>query len=427
MNTDIHDFFEKRQRLGVQPGLDRIESLLDALDHPEKKFTSIHIAGTNGKGSTGAFLQAALRANRYQVGTFTSPSLSGLTGFILHNGESISEDVFTELFQEMEPVIEEMDNQGRHPSHFEIITALAFLYFSKNVDIAIIEAGMGGRDDTTNVIQPVLSIITTVSKDHTAFLGNTITEIASHKAGIIKSRTPIITGVEGEGLIPIINEANKKRAVLYRFGMDFTIKDVQIDEFEWKNLGSRYRIKLQTIGLHQHQNASVAIQAIKVLKNRFGHLDMRISIEAIQKVMIPGRMEKIHDNPFILVDGAHNEAGMKAFIKTVRAIYPRRKVLVLFAAFKDKDIEEMQKQLADVFPNLYTTSFDHPRAAALTDYPLKGENEFVEDWQAWIEDKIKTSKVPILITGSFHFINLIRSFIDFSKKIDIDTETDDLL
>lgn len=411
MRTNIHEFFEKSQQLGVQPGLDRIEALLEALDHPEKKFTSVHIAGTNGKGSTGAFLQAALRANRYRIGTFTSPSLHGLTGFILYNGEFISEDVFAELFEEIEPVIEQMDEEGKPPSHFEIMTALAFLYFSRNVDIAIIEAGMGGRDDTTNVIQPVVSIITTVSKDHTAFLGDTLTEIAAHKAGIIKPHTPIITGVEGEALTPIVNEANKKRAVLYRFGMDFTMKNIQIDEFEWKNLGSRYRVKLRTIGLHQHQNASVAIQALKVLKNRFGHLDMHTSIEAIQKVTIPGRMEKIHDNPFILVDGAHNEAGVRAFIKTVRAIYPRRKVHVLFAVFKDKDIEEMQSQLADVFPNLYITSFNHPRAAALTDYPLQDKGKQVEDWQAWIEERIKTSMAPILITGSFHFIDYIRSFV----------------
>lgn len=114
-------------------------------------------------------MQAALRANRYRIGTFTSPSLNGLTGFILYNGEFISEDVFAELFEEIEPVIEQMDREGKPPSHFEIMTAMAFLYFSRNVDIAIIEAGMGGRDDTTNVIQPVLSIITTVSKDHTAF------------------------------------------------------------------------------------------------------------------------------------------------------------------------------------------------------------------------------------------------------------------
>ncbi|WP_152654758.1 folylpolyglutamate synthase/dihydrofolate synthase family protein [Oceanobacillus sp. CFH 90083] len=411
MRTNIYDFFEKRQQLGVQPGLDRIKALLEALDHPEEKFTSIHIAGTNGKGSTGAFLQAALRANRYQVGTFTSPSLHGLTGFILINGEPISETAFTELFQEIEPVIEQMDKEGRSPSHFEIITALSFLYFSRNVDIAIIEAGMGGREDTTNVIKPVLSIITTVSKDHTAFLGETLEEIAAHKAGIIKPFTPIITGVEGEGLLPIVTEANKKRAVLYRFGMDFMMENVQVDEFEWKNIASSYRVKLQTIGLHQHHNASIAIQALKVLKNRFGHLDIQVAIEAIQKVMIPGRMEKIHDNPFILVDGAHNEAGMKAFIKTVRAIYPRRKVKVLFAAFKDKDLKEMQSLLADVFPNLYITSFDHPRAAALTDYPIQDKGEQVEDWKTWIEDKINSSTAPILITGSFHFIDIIRSFV----------------
>ncbi|WP_080874230.1 bifunctional folylpolyglutamate synthase/dihydrofolate synthase [Oceanobacillus timonensis] len=415
MNTNIHDFFEKRQQLGVQPGLDRIESLLGAFNHPEKTFTSIHIAGTNGKGSTATFLQAALRANRYRVGTFTSPTLHGLTGFILHNGEPISERVFSELFYEMEPVIERMDKEGKAPSHFEIITALAFLYFSRNVDIAIIEAGMGGREDTTNVIHPILSIITTVSKDHTAFLGDTIKEIASHKAGIIKSKTPIITGVEGEGLTPIIHEANKKRAVLYRFGMDFVVNDLQIDEFEWKNIASSYRVKLRSIGLHQHQNASIAIQAIKVLKNSFGHLDMRIGIEAIQKITIPGRMEKIHDSPFILVDAAHNEAGIKAFIKTVRAIYPRRKVQVLFAAFKDKDVQAMQTSLTDVFPNLYITTFDHPRAASLTDYPLQDKGEQVEDWQAWLEEQIKTSMAPVLITGSFHFTSLVRAFVKSMK------------
>ncbi|GIO21783.1 folylpolyglutamate synthase/dihydrofolate synthase family protein [Oceanobacillus sp. J11TS1] len=411
MFPNINDFFDKRQQLGVQPGLKRIETLLAALDHPEKKFASIHIAGTNGKGSTGTFIQSALKANRNRVGMFTSPSLHGLTGFILINGEPISEDAFAELFHEIYPIIQQMDNAGKAPSHFEIITALAFLYFSRNVDIAIIEAGMGGREDTTNVIQPILSIITTISKDHTAFLGDTLEEIAEHKAGIIKPFTPIITGVEGEGIIPIINEANKKRAVLYRFGMDFSFSDTQIDEFEWKNLASRYRVRLKTPGSHQHHNASVAIQALKVLKNRYGHIDMQLAIEAMQKVTIPGRMEKIHDNPFIMVDGAHNEAGIKVFIETVKAIYPKGNVHVLFAAFKDKDIKEMQRLLGDAFSNLYITSFDHPRATALTDYPWKGKGIQVHSWQTWIEDQIKDATTPILVTGSLHFIDLVRSFV----------------
>lgn len=406
---DMEEFFEARQQLGIQPGLDRIEALLAALNHPERKIPSIHIAGTNGKGSAAAFIQAGLKANHYRVGTFTSPSLYGLRGYILVNGEPISEAAFEEVFQEVYPLILQLDNKKMAPSHFEIMTAVAFLYFSRYVDMAIIEAGMGGREDTTNVITPVLSIITTVSKDHTAFLGDTLEQIARHKAGIIKPFTPIITGVEGEGLIPIVQEANKKRAVLYRIGMDFAYKDIQIDEFQWQNIASNYRVKLQSIGLHQHHNASIAIQAMKVLKNKYGHLDIQQAIHTMQKVTVPGRMEKIHDNPFVLIDGAHNEAGIRSFIKTVRAIYPRKKVIILFAAFRDKDVQTMQTLLMDVFANVYVTTFDHPRAMPLNEYPVQENVNFVADWKAWMEEKLKTADAPILITGSLHFIDLIRN------------------
>lgn len=171
---EIESFFNSRKSLGIKPGLDRIKKLLQLLDNPQDRIQAIHIAGTNGKGSTVHFIKDALQANGYHVGIFTSPSFSGLTGHMFIDNSAIPETKFVKLCNEIYPFIVQLDNENKSPTEFEIITALAFVYFSAHVDIVLVEAGMGGREDTTNCFQPLISIITNVARDHTAFLGNSL-------------------------------------------------------------------------------------------------------------------------------------------------------------------------------------------------------------------------------------------------------------
>src|SRR5699024_8638115 len=217
-------FFNHRRNIGIKPGLERIKELLDRLGNPERELNVIHIAGTNGKGSTIHFLNAALRENDYQTGIFTSPSFTGLTGHILLNGEPIEVGEFIKILNVIYPAVIEMDHSDRAPTEFEILTALAFVFFSKNGEIILIETGMVRRFDTINVVQPLISNITNIAMDHTEYLGETLREIAFHKAGIIKNHAPVIIGsMEDDALQVIKNEALKNEVDYYILGENFLI------------------------------------------------------------------------------------------------------------------------------------------------------------------------------------------------------------
>ena len=228
MNTikEAEDFLNSRKQYGIKPGLDRIQALLEGMNHPENYLQSIHVAGTNGKGSTIAFLSHALIQNGYRTGIFTSPSFYGLKGYFLLDENFIEDDIIVHELNLLLPYIQELDRQGNAPTEYEILTALAFLVFKDRADITLIETAMGGRFDTTNVVHPLLSIITNVEMDHMNFLGNSVSEIAFHKAGIIKNQVPVILGKTKEEAFQVIQqEAEEKKAPLLRFGTDFFLNE----------------------------------------------------------------------------------------------------------------------------------------------------------------------------------------------------------
>src|SRR5699024_3428120 len=215
--AEIEDFLHKRKKIGIKPGLTRVKYLFKKMNHPEKYLSIIHVAGTNGKGSTIQFINKALIACNYQVGMFTSPSFTGVRGHFLINGVEISNKDLIFTMNELLPVIQEMDRRNMHPTEFEIITVLALLLFKNRTDIVLLETGMGGRYDTTNCVIPLLSVITNVEKDHMNFLGQTIEEITAHKAGIIKKNRPVVIGrVTDESEIVIKEEAKRKNAPIYQ-------------------------------------------------------------------------------------------------------------------------------------------------------------------------------------------------------------------
>ncbi|GGJ84152.1 tetrahydrofolate synthase [Lentibacillus kapialis] len=418
----VKAFFQVRKQYGVKPGLERIYKLLDLLDNPERKMNAVHVAGTNGKGSTVHFLNQALIANGYTVGVFNSPSLKGLTGHILCNDNSITENTFMYYFNKVYPFIRQLDEQQRHPTEFEILTVIAFLYFADHTDIALVEAGMGGREDTTNCFDPILSIITNISWDHTEFLGKNIESIAYHKAGIIKKNRPIIVGEMSDNATSVIYaEAQKKNAPLYRMGDAFQYKITNVkgnhQTFQWGTIsGINMEIRLQAAGGHQVQNASLAIMALVLFEKKGFRLNRYDYLKGLITAQLPGRFEQIHSRPAIILDGAHNPAGAQAFKETLEANFKNTENHLIFAVFKDKDLKRMLEILEPHFSTITLTTFDHPRAAEVEQLGEIGIHaELRNDWRHAIRQisfEQKDEDVCYFITGSLHFIAMVRKYAE---------------
>ncbi|WP_017797172.1 bifunctional folylpolyglutamate synthase/dihydrofolate synthase [Oceanobacillus kimchii] len=410
----IEQYFNNRETIGVQPGLDRVNKLLKYVNYPDKNLPIIHIAGTNGKGSTSQFIQSALLANNYKVGSFTSPSFYGIRGFIQINQQPISESVFSHAFQKMLPAIEMLDKEENSPSNFEILTVLSFVCFEDNVDIAVVEAGMGGMLDTTNVISPILTIITTVSYDHTAFLGDTLVEIAEQKAGIIKPLIPMITGVSGAAYDIIEKKTEEMYSPLFVLDKDFTYESITMNRFIFNISKQQFHINLDMSGKHQHYNASIALYGLHLLREQGWQLTEEKIIEGVEQAKLPGRLEKIHNNPSIIVDGAHNLEGIHALVDAVKRQYSKSDHHILFAAFKDKDVENMINCLKENLSNVNVTTFDHVRAPSLEELELLDTNQpqlLVYDWKKYIDTAFEHKNECYYITGSLHFISLVRHYV----------------
>ncbi|MGW6299849.1 bifunctional folylpolyglutamate synthase/dihydrofolate synthase [Peribacillus butanolivorans] len=418
---EINHFFEQRQvQLGMNFGLSRMETLLTKLGNPQEGLKYIHIAGSNGKGSTLHYIKEILLAEGIRVATFTSPYLIRMNEQLKINTDEISDNDFVAAFQELWPIVQEMDSAGNGPTQFEILTAMAFSYFSKKeVDLVLMETGLGGRLDTTNVIQPLLSIITSISLEHTNILGNTLAEIASEKAGIIKSGAPIISGVTAEEPAKVIEEKAASADVpYYQLGRDFYVKDVKqsihgqsfsilLDNRSIRN------IDLQMLGRHQIDNAALAVAAVMLVIEGIDEKSIR---KGIGEAKWKGRFEKISDEPLVIIDGAHNPAGIEVLIETLKTHYPDYTYRFIFSSFRDKDYSQMLHMLEKEAIEIIITEFNHERAADAEKLykQCSHENKSIDkDWQAAIrKGRQKTGEKEILvITGSLYFLSLVREFI----------------
>lgn len=419
--TQVKSFFQKRNHFGIKPGLYRMRQLLRLSDHPEKQLKAVHIAGTNGKGSTIQYMKSALMENGYQVGVFSSPSLDGIVGHMVINNEAITPKQLISLLNKLYPSILYLDEHNQHPTRFEIITVLAFMFFQQHADIALIEAGMGGKDDTTNCIDPQLSVITNVDYDHMQFLGDTLTAIADHKAGIIKRDRPVIIGdTKEEALQRIKKVAQQVHSPVYQLGEEFTYSEGKNNQtsqrFIWSYKTAQFDVNIQQKGNHQIINCSVAIMALIILKKQGIQMNLKLSINAIASTLLPSRFEQIYKNPSVIVDGAHNVSAIHAFIQTMEKSYSDTNKTLVFAAFKDKDIPGMLAQLTRHFSTIILTTFDHPRAASLHELKslidgesakikLLGWNELQDQFQQKLEQEKDTH---YFFTGSLHFIQAIK-------------------
>ncbi|MGE6629064.1 bifunctional folylpolyglutamate synthase/dihydrofolate synthase [Bacillus sp. NPDC077027] len=416
-----------RLKFGVKPGLERMKWLMNKLDHPERKLNAIHVAGTNGKGSTIAFTRSILEAAGYSVGTFTSPFILTFNERISVNGKPISDESWLRIVNKLKPFVDELDQTALGAAtEFEIITACAFEFFAEEhpVDFVLFEAGLGGRFDSTNVVEPILTTITSIGHDHVMILGDTLEEIAGEKAGIIKKGTPMITAVHQSEALAVIQETAKRERVACTSLYDDCIFEHEQaletgERFTFKTRKKEYpHLETGLIGTHQRQNAALAILLIEWLEQkRFIQINEADIYDGIKHATWPGRFEKLSDQPPVYLDGAHNEEGMARLVETVQAHFSGKNIHVCFSALKDKPYHQMIKQLETISTSIHFVSFDFPRAEnaealySCCNLTHKSYTDDPESVLKLIEHKKHDRDAVIIVTGSLYFISDIRNRI----------------
>ncbi len=393
------DYLYDLERFGIKLGLDVVQELLGRLGNPEKQLKTVHITGTNGKGSTACYIATILEKAGYKTGLYTSPHLVNFTERIKINGLEISEQELCSLVEEIRE-----KSAGIQPTFFEFTTALAFLYFArKKVDIAVIEVGMGGRLDATNVLVPELSVITHIDLDHQKYLGNTKLEIAKEKAAIIKPEVALVTAEQDPKILNLFQEVCDEQTskLIHVKNWKLISGDFNGQEFEF---GSK-KCFTRMLGQHQLQNAATAITVVHQLQQKWKISEKDIQ-EGIATAHWAGRLDCISKNPLIMVDGAHNLEGMtrlSEFLKTV----PNREVLVLGIA-EDKEIAKMVKLIAPLFKKAIITQGNFKPAptkviaAEVRKYILCEEVPNVKD--ALIRAKELANGKLIFCTGSLYMV-----------------------
>lgn len=339
---------------GIQPGLDTISRLLERLGNPQLEYKSIHIAGTNGKGSTAAMLREMLVRAGYKTALYTSPHLHRFSERVVINHEEISE---ADLDRLEEKVAEHCE--GLEPTYFEFTTAMAFLYFAEQKpDIAVIEVGLGGRLDATNLVDTLVSVITPLSIDHPEFLGSDIRDIAFEKAGIIKHKRPVVVSKQPLEAMNIIEEvAGKSDSPLFIEGRDFESTPTPYPYFTF--VGRRTKLeglRCRLLGRHQLQNSAVALATAEVVEELGFSIGERYMREGITHVKWEARMEIAHDNPIVVIDGTHNVGGAKVLVKTIEDEFPRKKVHLLMGMQVTKDLPNFLSILAPCIEMIHATS-----------------------------------------------------------------------
>ncbi|MEO1768193.1 Mur ligase family protein [Candidatus Enterococcus ferrettii] len=421
------DWIHSRKKFGSRPGLERVQALLDKAGNPEKQVPVIHIAGTNGKGSTVAYLRSMLAAAGLTVGSFTSPYIEEFNERIAINGEPIADDELITWVERYQPLVANLDEQPEINgiTEFEVLTAMALDYFlDQQVDVAIVEVGLGGLLDSTNVVEPILTAITTIGYDHTDILGETLPEIAHQKAGIIKNNIPVVTGnIPTEALTVIKDKAESEQAAIYQYDKDYQVKYLQPDgnwgeRFDFTSESGRLsKLKISLLGRHQIENAGIAIILYQLYCQK-KHLP--VEEKAIRSGLLaaqwPARMEKISDEPLIILDGAHNDHAVKRLVDNMRREFSQYTIHILFSALETKDVDSMLKDLHKIpHAHMYITTFDYPKALNLSQYDDQETEQFsvVSLWQFGLAEILESMDAEdlLLVTGSLYFVSEVRQLL----------------
>ena len=411
----IQEWLKKSESIPRKHGLYRMEAILEALGNPERELKSIHIAGTNGKGSTAAMVTAFAKAHGLRVGTFTSPHMDSIRERIQLDGVPLEEEPFWQAASVVREVENRLLEEWGAFNYFEILTAMMFVVFQQEaVDLAIIEVGIGGLLDNTNVGHPLVSVITTIGLDHQDLLGSTLEEITAQKAGIIKSGQQVVVGPVTRECMDVIREiASEKGATVQAFGEDFSLVEDSYQDIELTILLEQLALN----GTFQKENATAAIRAFRSWMEATGRSVQPEFIEAALRVVSwPGRMEVLQETPLVIIDGAHNLPAIERLVQNMTARVGKKQTL-LFSALTRKDSQQMLLRLQEAIPdvNIILTSFHPSRGMSIArsdveaylDSPQVSYEESFED----VIDRFASStddKSELWVTGSLYFIAEVR-------------------
>lgn len=408
--ADYNNILEYLKSISVSKlGLSRTAELCERLGNPQNKTKIIHVAGTNGKGSFCTMLSAVLRDSGYKTGGFLSPALTEVTDSFRIDGSEISREDFAEIMTDIIPHCEAMDDT---PTEFEVLTACAFeLFARKNCDIAVIECGMGGDTDATNVISsPVLSVITNIALDHTAFLGNTVQEITSHKAGIIKQGRPVLYGGNNDEAREIISNTAEKNHSPIRIANYGNMQNVKSDLCGISADFQGIHIQTRMTGTYQPYNIANVLTAVEMLRNEGLNIPESAVKSGLLSARLHGRFELVSENPTIIFDGSHNPDGIKQTADSIEKYFGDKKAALLIGVMADKDYELYPKMLGKYIDRVYTVKPDNPRALDSTTllltfakYGIYGAT--CEDFDKVIKlavDYAAENDIPLIALGSLY-------------------------
>ena len=348
--------------------LGRVRELLTRLGEPQQGVPTVHVAGTKGKGSTCAMVASALEAAGYRTGLYTSPHLHSLQERIQVSGQPISREELARAVARLKPVVDGMESR-EHLTTFEVLTALALGYFREQaVEVQVLEVGLGGRLDATNVVDPLVAVITSLSLDHTALLGDSLEQIAWEKGGIIKPGVTVVSAPQRPEALGVLEGLCRERgARLVLVGREVTWQggawSLQGQGLGVQGQRESYQLLIPLLGVHQQENAAVAVAALEVLMPGFPRLTPQAIARGLARVFWPGRFQVLRERPPVVVDGAHNRDSARRLRETVQAYFPGRRVVLVFGTSGDKDIPGMAQELVPLASRVILTASRHPRAA----------------------------------------------------------------
>lgn len=414
--SDFIDWVQVQKRFSKKEGLSKMQYFCKLLGNPELKFKSIHVTGTNGKGSTVSLLNSVLTNSGYNVGTFTSPYITCFNERIGYKNTNISDDNLLKYANRILEMYPQIKKDGIElPTFFEFITLIAFLYFSelKDLDVAIIEVGMGGRLDSTNVITPVLSIITNVAFDHMQVLGDSLEAILMEKLGIVKDKVPVICGIKDSNLQELclnVAKNHNTEAIFPSYG-SVNVKKCDTSEsiFSYKGFNN---IELGLIGYHQIENSLLVLEAFPFLKEQFSVSEEHLT-KGLSSARWLGRLETLSSKPFILVDGGHNIDGVKRvceFVSTLK--YPKKRAVVSIS--HDKELSQMINLLDNTFDEIIFTKYTYARSAEAADlYNISNakSKKLIPNIDLAIEEVYRNEADITIFMGSLYLVSEIRNKI----------------
>lgn len=414
------DFIHQTQYKGSKLGLSNIQTLMELLGNPQDELKYIHVAGTNGKGSTSAMLSSILVEAGYNTGLFTSPYINEFNERIQVNGKNIPDEFLIKYVEKLKIALDKMDNK---PTEFEIVTALGFLYFHEmNCDIVVLEVGLGGRLDSTNIIgKPEIAVITAIGIDHTKELGEDIEKIAWEKAGIIKENSDVVLYEQDEVITNVINKICKeKSAKLYiSEPQEIILKDFSLQNqvLDYKNLKE---VKLGLLGEHQLKNAAVVLKTVEVLESKGWNISKESFIAGLKKVKWPARFEVMNMNPVFIVDGAHNPHGVETLAKNIDNYFKNKKITFITGVMQDKDYGKMYDLIAPFAKKFVVVKPENPRAFDYHELGKFLKNRYNveiiegENIQLGIEKALESSNEEdiIIAFGSLYMAGEIRSYFE---------------